>query len=137
MVFSYLGGFHEEKGDLVQAESAYRQAIRLQPSFSLPFARLAEHWRSALPVVVHEVNYEETVTNLDGVARRLVAACGLDWNPSCLQPRLNRRNVRTASLAQVRRPVYRDSLGRWKHYENELADLFAALPESQEASQRS
>jgi hypothetical protein len=93
------------------------------------YKRLAEHWRSALPVV-HDVDYEETVTNLDGVARRLVAACGLDWNPSCLQPHLNRRNVRTASLAQVRRPVYKDSLGGWKNYENELADLFAALPSS-------
>jgi tetratricopeptide (TPR) repeat protein len=94
------------------------------------YERLMEHWRAVLPVAVHNVDYEETVNNLDGVARRLVAACGLDWNPSCLQPHLNRRNVRTASLAQVRRPVYKDSLGRWKHYENQLADLFAALPSS-------
>ena len=94
------------------------------------YKRLVEHWNAVLPAPVHKVDYEETVTNLEDVARRLVAACGLDWDPSCLQPHLNRRNVRTASLAQVRRPVYKDSLGRWKHYENELADLFAALPSS-------
>lgn len=92
------------------------------------YRRVIDHWRNVLPVAIHEVDYEETVNDLESVARRLVAACGLDWDPSCLQPHLSRRKVRTASLVQVRQPVYRDSLGRWKHYETELADLFAALP---------
>jgi tetratricopeptide (TPR) repeat protein len=92
------------------------------------YHRLMEHWRSVLPVNLHEVEYEETVTDLEGVARRLVAACGLEWDPACLQPHANRRKVRTASLTQVRRPVYKDSLGRHKHYETELRDLFEALP---------
>ncbi len=92
------------------------------------YQKLMDHWRAVLPVPIHEVEYEEMVNNLAEVARRLVAACGLEWEPACLEPHKNRRNVRTASLAQVRRPVYSDSVGRWKHYETELADLFAALP---------
>jgi hypothetical protein len=94
------------------------------------YNRLVDHWRKVLPVTVHEVDYEDTVNDLEGVARRLVAASGLAWDDSCLRPHLNPRNVRTASLAQVRRPVYKDSLGRWKRYQTELADLFAAVPTS-------
>ena len=92
------------------------------------YQRLMDHWRAVLPVPIHDVEYEETVRDVEGVARRLVAACGLEWDPACLEPHKNRRNVRTASLVQVRRPVYKNSVGRWKHYETELADLFEALP---------
>jgi hypothetical protein len=93
------------------------------------YKRLMGHWRAVLPATLHEVDYEETVNDLERVARRLVAACGLEWDSSCLESHLNRRKVRTASLVQVRRPVHSKSVGRWKRYQNELADLFAALPE--------
>jgi tetratricopeptide (TPR) repeat protein len=90
--------------------------------------RLMNHWLSVLPGRIHQVNYEETVADLEGTARRLVAACGLEWDPVCLQFHRTSRPVRTASFAQVRQPVYPSSVARWKNYENELAELFAALP---------
>ena len=83
---------------------------------------------SVLPVPIHQVDYEMTVGDLEGTARRLVMVCGLDWDPACLDFHRTRRVVRTASYAQVRQPVYASSVGRWKHYRNELATLFAALP---------
>jgi Sulfotransferase family len=86
-----------------------------------------KHWQSVLPAPIHQVDYEETVDDLEGVARRLLEACGLEWEPACLEFHRNRRPVQTASISQVRQPVYRSSVGRWKHYETELADLFAAL----------
>jgi len=92
------------------------------------YRRIMDHWRAVLPVPVHEVTYEETVADLEGVARRLVAACDLEWQPACLEFHRARRPVRTASLTQVRQPVYTKSVARWKHYERELAALFAALP---------
>jgi tetratricopeptide (TPR) repeat protein len=92
------------------------------------YRRLMGHWHAVLPVPVHEVHYEETVADLEGVARRLVAACGQDWDPACLEFHRTPRPVRTASLTQVREPVYTRSVARWKHYEHELAGLFAALP---------
>jgi tetratricopeptide (TPR) repeat protein len=92
------------------------------------YQRLMDHWRSVLPVPLHEVNYEETVTDLEGVARRLLSACGLEWDPVCLEFHHTTRPVRTASVAQVRQPVYKKSVARWKNYENALADLFANLP---------
>ncbi len=95
--------------------------------------RLMDHWRAVLPVAVHEVDYEDTVTDLEPVARRLLAACGLDWDPACLAFHRTARPVRTASLTQVRQPLYTSSVARWKHYEGALAGLFAALP-SEEAA---
>jgi Flp pilus assembly protein TadD len=93
------------------------------------YRRLINQWAAVLPVVVHEVDYETTVADLEGVARRLLAACGLEWNAACLEFHRTERTVRTASLAQVRRPIYTTSVARWKHYETALADLFAALPD--------
>jgi tetratricopeptide (TPR) repeat protein len=92
------------------------------------YARLMDHWRSAFPLPVHEVRYEETVADLEGVARRLVTACGLEWDPACLEFHRTRRPVRTASITQVRKPIYTTSVARWKNYEAALGELFRALP---------
>jgi tetratricopeptide (TPR) repeat protein len=92
------------------------------------YRRIMDHWWTVLPVPVHEVTYEETVADLEGVARRLVAACGLEWQPACLEFHRTQRPIRTASVTQVRQPVYTKSVARWKHYERDLAGLFAALP---------
>jgi hypothetical protein len=92
------------------------------------YRRLMDHWRAVLPVAIHEFDYEETVTDLEAVARRLLEACGLEWDPACLEFHRTRRNVRTASLAQVRQPIYKTSLARWRNYERALAELFEALP---------
>ena len=98
------------------------------------YRRLMDHWREVLPVEVHEVDYEETVTDLESVARRMVAACGLDWEPACLDFHQTQRPVRTASVTQVRQPVYQRSVARWKNYESDLAGLFAALPSEPDPS---
>ncbi|MGO9914732.1 MAG: tetratricopeptide repeat-containing sulfotransferase family protein [Isosphaeraceae bacterium] len=90
--------------------------------------RLLDHWTSVLPATIHEVDYEETVAELEGVARRLIAACGLEWEPACVEFHLNKRPVRTASVTQVRQPIYRRSVGRWRNYQTALADLIAKLP---------
>jgi tetratricopeptide (TPR) repeat protein len=91
------------------------------------YRRLMDHWRRVLPVRVLEVDYEETVADLEGVARRLVDWCGLEWEPGCLAFHEGKRPVRTASVSQVRQPIYTHSVARWKHYEKALGSLFDAL----------
>ena len=91
------------------------------------YRRLMDHWRRALPVPLLEVDYEETVADLEGVARQLVAWCGLAWEPACLAFHEGKRPVRTASVAQVRQPIYTRSVGRWRHYEPALGALFEQL----------
>jgi hypothetical protein len=95
------------------------------------YRRLIDHWDSVLPVPIHAVDYEETVADLESVARRLIAACGLEWEPACLEFHRTERPVRTASVTQVRQPVYKRSVARWKKYESSLGELFAALPLSE------
>ena len=91
------------------------------------YQRLMEHWRKVLPAPLLEVDYEETVADLESVARRLVAWCGLEWEPQCLEFHRTKRPVLTVSAVQVRQPVFRTSVQRWKHYEAELGPLFALL----------
>jgi tetratricopeptide (TPR) repeat protein len=93
------------------------------------YGRLMDHWRGALPsgFTIHDVAYEEAVADLEGTARRLLNAMDLGWDPACLEFHRSRRPVRTASQVQVRKPVYRGSVGRWKLYEDELAGLFASV----------
>ncbi len=98
------------------------------------YRRLMDHWREVLPGRMLEIDYEETVVDLESVARRMIAAAGLEWEPACLEFHRTERPVRTASVTQVRQPVYQRSVARWKNYEPALKDLFAALEAAEPAA---
>lgn len=89
--------------------------------------RILEHWRHVLPAGALVVRYEELVNDLEKHARELIDFVGQDWDPACLQFHETRRVVRTASLSQVRKPLYADSVGRWRHYEASLSPMFNAF----------
>jgi tetratricopeptide (TPR) repeat protein len=92
------------------------------------YAALMEHWRSVLPQgVMIEVQYEDLIADLKGQARAIVNHCGLPWEDACLAFHKTPRPVKTASSVQVREPVYRTSVGRWRHYENFLQPLIQTL----------
>jgi tetratricopeptide (TPR) repeat protein len=92
------------------------------------YAALMEHWRNVLPRgVMIEVQYEDLVTDIEGQARAVVDHCGLDWEDACLAFYKTLRPVKTASSVQVREPVYRTSIGRWRQFENFLQPLIQAL----------
>ena len=92
------------------------------------YAALMQHWRSTLPPdAMLEVNYEAVVADLEREARRLVAYCGLEWDPACLRFHSTERPVRTASATQVRQPIYDSSVGRWRAYGDLLRPLIEAL----------
>jgi tetratricopeptide (TPR) repeat protein len=92
------------------------------------YRTVMDHWLKVLPVPMLEVNYEQTVDDVEATARKLIDWCGLDWDPACLSFHETKRTVRTASAAQVRQPIYRRAVARWKNYERELGPLFAMLP---------
>ena len=86
------------------------------------------YWRAVLPQgAMLETQYEEVVADVEGQARRLVSYCGLEWDARCLDFHRTERHVRTASLAQVRQPIYKGSVGRWRAYEAFLDPLRAEL----------
>ena len=87
-----------------------------------------EHWRSVLPAgAMLDVSYEDVVDNLEQQARRLIDYCGLPWDDRCLSFHKTSRAIATPSNVQVRRPLYRSSLARWRHYEAYLQPLLAEL----------
>ncbi len=90
------------------------------------YRRLLDHWREVSPLPFLDVDYEELVDDPEGVARRIVAWCGLEWEAGCLKFHETRRPVRTASAVQVRQPIYKSSVGRWKNYQQgPLRELFS------------
>jgi tetratricopeptide (TPR) repeat protein len=79
------------------------------------YQHLMAHWRSVLPAgAMLEVQYETMVEDFETQARRIVAHCGLQWDSACLQFYKTSRPVQTASMVQVRQPIYHTSVGRWR-----------------------
>jgi tetratricopeptide (TPR) repeat protein len=88
------------------------------------YQRMMAHWRNVLPPDrLIEVDYEALVADPEPHAKRLISACGLDWNDACLEPHRNTRKIATASLWQARQPIYRTSVERWRRYEPWLGEL--------------
>ena len=87
-----------------------------------------QHWRQTLGAGrIIEIEYEKLVRNPESEVRRLLEAVGLGWDPRCLDFHLTARDVRTASVYQVRQPLYTRSIGRWRHFERHLGPLIAEL----------
>jgi tetratricopeptide (TPR) repeat protein len=92
------------------------------------YERVMEHWHKVLPPgVMIDVQYEDLVDDLEGTARRALRHCNLDWEDACRDFHDTKRAVRTASLMQVREPVYRRSVGTWRRYAEFLEPLGQAL----------
>jgi len=89
---------------------------------------LMDHWRRVLPQgAVLELEYENLVENFAPETRRILDHCGLPWDERCLEFHRTERAVRTASASQVRQPIYRSSMQRWRRYEKHLGPLLEAL----------
>jgi Flp pilus assembly protein TadD len=91
------------------------------------YVELMAHFDAVLPGRVHRVIYEEMVADTEAEVRRLLDYCGLPFDQRCLRFYENERAVRTASSEQVRRPIYRDAVDHWQHYEPWLGPLKSAL----------
>ena len=80
-------------------------------------------WLREAPDNVTRVRYEDVIANPEEQSRRLVSFIGLDWEDACLNFMNARSEVRTASMLQVRQPIYSSSVGKWKRYEKHLVPL--------------
>lgn len=113
---NFIHGGHPYTHDLAVLGRYYRD-----------YRRLMDHWAAVLDLPLLCVRYEALVAEPERVAREIVAFLGLDWDAGCLRFFESGRSVRTASRDQVRRPVYRSSAGRWRHYAAHLGPLLEAL----------
>ena len=126
--------------------SAFKQHFAQGQAFSYDLADLGRYYRDyvelmahfdvALPGRVHRVIYEDLVEDTEGEVRRLLDYCGLPFEDACLRFYENDRAVRTVSSEQVRRPIFRDGLEQWRHFEAWLGPLETALGPTLESWRR-
>lgn len=91
------------------------------------YERLMKHWHDVLPGFVLDVEYEKILANPEQEIREVLSFCGLDFDPVCLEFHKVQRPISTASVLQVRKPLYKDSLQRWKKYASRLGPLLETL----------
>jgi tetratricopeptide (TPR) repeat protein len=91
------------------------------------YVRLLRLMDRVQPGKIHRVIYERLVDDVEGEVRRLLGYLGLPFDEACLNFHSNERSVRTISAEQVRRPINREGIGRWKLYEQWLGPLKDAL----------
>lgn len=94
------------------------------------YRRLMATWRDRFPGRFFDISYEETARDLEPNARALIEYLGLPWEEACLNFHQQSSAVSTASAAQVREPAHTRSIGRWKHYEKQLAPMLDTLQET-------
>ena len=107
---------HKFAFDLVELGQYYRA-----------YSELMDHWRQVLPGFIYENSYEDLVADQQTGTRSLLEFCGLDWDDACMTFYETQRAVSTASLVQVRRPIYQTSVAKWRKYERHLEPLQMAL----------
>jgi tetratricopeptide (TPR) repeat protein len=113
---------------LFTGHHAYAYDLAELGRYHRAYRSLMEHWRQVLPEgMMIDLRYEELVGDLEGQARRLLDHCDLPWNDACLSFHSTDRAVRTASATQVRQPIYKSSVGRWKPAPQLLQPLVEAL----------
>lgn len=105
----------------------YNKDLETLGGYFREYRELMKHWRQALPLAIHENNYETLVADFEPSVRAMVNFLGLPWDENCLGYHKTERQVRTPSRWQVRQPIYTSSVGRWRRYEKHLGPLKAAL----------
>ena len=91
------------------------------------YQNLMEFWKQLLPDFIYDISYEKLVENQEFESRKLLDFCNLDWDKNCLTFYKNKRGIVTASFAQARKPIYKNSVNSWQNYKNELLPMFKIL----------
>lgn len=108
---------------------AHRYAVDLEwlAHFYAQTERMRQHWMALFPDRILEVDYETLVDQPVEQTQAIAAFCGLDWHPGCLEFHKSTSSSFTFSELQVRKPLNKKGIGRWRQYEQQLAPLTAAL----------
>ena len=84
-------------------------------------------WNKSIPQFIHNIKYENLISDSENEIKNLLSFCNLDWEKSCLEFYNNKRAVKTVSSAQVRKSFYNSSVNSYKNYERFLTDLYSSL----------
>ncbi len=121
--FQHFNDAHIYAADLSDLAFHYRQ-----------YERLMQHWHAVLPGRILDINYEDTISDPEYWSRQLISHIGLEWDDACLAPHKLERAVKTISQWQVRQPIYKTSVQRWKNYEPFITPLIEGLVKDSKAT---
>ena len=107
-----FSGTHKYAFDLIELGQYYKL-----------YQDLMLHWEKILPGSMYTLQYEKMISDQKTQTKNLLDFCNLPWDDACLTFHKTERKVSTVSLAQVRRPIYKDSVELWKRYEKQLEPL--------------
>lgn len=105
----------------------YSRDLSLLGQYYRDYVRLMDHWKRVLPLQIHELDYENFTSDFEAETRKLIEFIGLPWDEACLSFHESDATVKTFSRGQVRNPIYRSSVERWRRYEQELQPLLSSL----------
>lgn len=94
------------------------------------FEKTAAHFRAVLPIPIHAVRYEEMIADPEGTRAVLLNFVGLDPAKAPEDFRFGSKEIHSPSIWEARQPIYKSSIGKWKHYESHLRDLLKHFPAS-------
>jgi tetratricopeptide (TPR) repeat protein len=106
---------------------SYAYDLEMLGAYYLQYERIMQHWASVLTIPILHAQYESLVENQEAESRRLLEFCSLNWDDQVLRFYETKRNVATPSFDQVRQPMYKKSMQRWKNYEAHLGPLLETL----------
>jgi tetratricopeptide (TPR) repeat protein len=119
--------------------SIYKNYFPMEQNFAYDQIELANYYNLYLDLIsfwkqkfygsYYEIEYENLISNQIDESKKLINACGLDWEENCLHFHKNKTSVNTLSTAQVRQSLYNSSLAGWKRYEQSLSTMFNLLPD--------
>jgi Flp pilus assembly protein TadD len=118
-----------------KGEHPYAYDLENLAYYRREYERLMQHWREVMPADRYfEFDYEDLVADQEGMSRKLLDFCGLEWDDTCLNYHENERAIKTASVWQVRQKIYTSSVERWRHYAAHIGPLMSLLEASPETA---
>jgi len=111
------------KNPLKGYHTTFAQDLETLGEYYIEYRKLMDFWKETLPIEIHEIRYEDMVSNPEIHAKEMISYLGLEWDAACLTNRSGKQDVATASIWQVREEIYTSSVDKWRVYEKQLAPL--------------
>ena len=131
---------HCKRNPLDNFISAFQNQMKASHSYSydqvaygkyyVDYLRLMDHWKAAMPGMIHESQYEELTANPEVEVRKILNFLGLPWEDACLKFNEREATVKTFSRLQVRNPINTGSVARWRNYEKHLSPIMAVFEQA-------
>ena len=108
---------------MIDYHKEYKSTLETLGEYYRHYQQIMDYWKEICPIPIHDVYYEDLVTNTESVTRQMIDYLGLEWEERVMERKDSQKSVKTLSVWQVRQPVFQTSKGKWRNYEKQLQPL--------------